>query len=81
MKQGDKDCEPKGAEPEGSVRYVIMTPSTIVFTLNEEDQKHARRCLERSGKITFNFGEISMSSLTEVRRLDEVAFGPSPPMD
>jgi hypothetical protein len=61
-------------EPEDIVphreRHVVMTPTGVMFTLNEEDQRQARRCLERTGAITFNFGEVSVSSLTEIRRLE-----------
>jgi hypothetical protein len=88
MRGSDKPNKPKaGSEhkpeykPEaGSERHVLVTPTTLVITLNEEDQKQARECLERSGKITFNFGEISVSSMTEVRRLGQAEI-PTQPTD
>lgn len=61
-------------------RHVVITPTGISFVFNEEDQRRARECLERSGEIRINFGEISLSSLTEVRRLDP-EFGPPQPVD
>lgn len=50
-------------------RHVVMTPTGVTFLLSEEDQEQARRCLDRSGKVTINFGEIAVTSLNEVRKL------------
>ncbi len=57
-------------------RHVVMTPTGVTFVLNEEDQRQARRCLERTGNITINFGEVTVSSLSEIRRLERIADGP-----
>jgi hypothetical protein len=57
-------------------RHVVMTPTGVTFMFNEEDQIQARHCLERSGRITLNFGEVSLSNLTEIRRLEHFAGGP-----
>lgn len=70
MEKGDQHSE----EYEPTIlegRHIVMTPSGITFLLNEADQKQARRCLERSGKITLNFGEIAVSSLNEIRRIGQ----------
>ena len=50
-------------------RHIVMTPTGITFVLSEDDQAQARACLEKSGKVTINFGEVSVSSLHEIRRL------------
>jgi hypothetical protein len=57
-------------------RHIVMTPTGVTFVLNEEDQRHARRCLERSGEIRINFGEVRVSSLSEIRRLEHFAGTP-----
>ena len=57
-------------------RHVIMTPTGVTFLLSEEDQEQARRCLEESGKVTINFGEIRVSSLNEVRRITDIGAVP-----
>jgi hypothetical protein len=51
-------------------RHVVMTPTGVTFVFNEEDQRRARECLERSGRVTFNFGEMSVGGLTEIRALE-----------
>ena len=62
----DRDPDRREAIPLDG-RHVIMTPTGVTFLLSEEDQEQARRCLEKSGSITINFGEIKVSSLNEVR--------------
>ena len=61
-------------------RQVVITPTGVTFVFNEEDQRRARLCLERSGEVTINFGEVKLSSLTEVRTLDP-ELGPPQPVD
>lgn len=50
-------------------RHVVMTPTGVTIVMSEEDQRRAHECLERSGRITLNFGEISVSGFNEIRRL------------
>jgi hypothetical protein len=54
-----------------AARHVVMTPTGVTFVFNEEDQRRARRCLEKSGRITINFAEVTLTGLSEVRRLEE----------
>jgi hypothetical protein len=61
-------------------RHVVITPTGVTFVFNEEDQRRARECLERSGRITLNFAEVTVDSLTEVRSLDP-DFLPMTPID
>lgn len=82
-KEPDHDDEYEPVKLDG--RHVVMTPTGVTFLLNEADQEQARKCLERSGKVTINFGEISVSSLNEVRRIarfggvPDGGTGPAPP--
>jgi hypothetical protein len=62
---GDEEFEPMQLDG----RHIVMTPTGVTFLLNEADQEQARKCLERSGKITIDFGEITVSSLNEIRKV------------
>jgi len=73
--KSDTDGEQEDIVPI-SGRHVVMTPTGVTFVLNEEDQRQARRCLERSGEIRINFGEVTVSSLSEIRRLERFADKP-----
>jgi len=57
-------------------RHVVMTPTGVTFVFNEEDQRRARECLERSGQLTFRFGEVTVSGLTEIRVLESTHLEP-----
>lgn len=73
----DKGTDPGGEEAiplDG--RHVIMTPSGVTFLLSEEDQAQARRCMEQSGQVTINFGEIRVTSLNEARRITDLGAAP-----
>ena len=45
---------------------IIMTDSTIVITLNAAEQRKAKACLKRTGKITFAVKEHSTTRLPAV---------------
>lgn len=48
---------------------VIVTPSSLVFSLTPEHQAKARGCLETSGEIRISFEQVSVTNLTEIREL------------
>ncbi|UUU37480.1 hypothetical protein [Streptomyces sp. NBC_00162] len=48
---------------------VIVTPSSLLFTLTPEHREKARSCLETSGEIRISFEEVSVTNLTEIREL------------
>jgi len=73
-KHGDEEFEPIKLDG----RHVVMTPTGVTFLLNKADQDQARKCLERSGKVTINFGEITVSSLNEIRKVGRFGPGPAP---
>jgi hypothetical protein len=57
-------------------RHVVMTPTGVTFVFNEEDQRRARECLERTGRLTFSFGEVTVGGLTEIRPLESSQLEP-----
>lgn len=62
-------------------RHVVMTPTGVTFVFNEEDQRRARECLERSGRLTFTFGEVTVGGLTEIRVLESTNLEPITQVD
>jgi hypothetical protein len=62
-------------------RHVVMTPTGVTFVFNEEDQRRARECLERSGRLTFSFGEVTVGGLTEIRVLESTNLEPITQVD
>jgi hypothetical protein len=62
-------------------RHVVMTPTGVTFVFNEEDQRRARECLERTGQLTFSFGEVSVGGLTEIRALESTQLEPITQID
>jgi len=49
-----------------AVHHVIVTPSAIVITLDEKQQRQAKECLKKSGKLTLAFKELSITRLPEM---------------
>ena len=45
---------------------VIATPSAIVISLSEDQQKEAQQCMSRNGHVKFSFKEITATRLPEV---------------
>jgi hypothetical protein len=41
----------------------VVTDSCLVISLNEEQQKRAQECLDKTGKITLNFREVAVTQL------------------
>ncbi|MQY12874.1 hypothetical protein SRB5_30130 [Streptomyces sp. RB5] len=48
---------------------VVITPSSMVFSLTPEHREKARACLERSGKLEISFESVSVTNLTEIQEL------------
>lgn len=48
---------------------VVVTPSSLIFSLTPEHREQARKCLEGSGQIRIAFEEVSVTNLTEIREL------------
>lgn len=67
MPEGSEYSDRPGSE-QGA--HAIVTPAAVVFTLGEEHREAARRCLERSGQITFSFTELAVTDLLQVKELD-----------
>jgi hypothetical protein len=49
--------------------HVVVTPSTLVFSLAPEHLDQARQCIEKSGQLSISFKEVSVTNLTEIREL------------
>jgi hypothetical protein len=47
-------------------RQGVVTPNALVIPLTDEDRRQARECLDRSGRITIKFKEISATRLTDI---------------
>jgi len=45
---------------------IIFTENAIVVTLNAEDKRKAKRCMEKNGKITFSIAEHSITKLPQI---------------
>jgi hypothetical protein len=56
--------EEKPARPEAD-HSIVVTPHALVITLSEHQQREARKCLERSGKVTFSMKEVSVTRLPD----------------
>jgi len=52
-------------DPNKRQHFIVATPTALLITFNNEQQRRAHQCLARSGKITFSFKEISVTSLPE----------------
>jgi hypothetical protein len=65
---------PTQGQPEGIERgeHIILSPSAIVIPLSERHLEQARACLQRSGRITFSFKEVSVTRLPETLLHDGV---------
>ena len=50
--------------------HVVVTPTSVVFALGERHREAARKCLEKSGKVTFVFTELAMTDLIGIKELD-----------
>jgi hypothetical protein len=44
-------------------RYIVVTPGSILLTLNDELREQMHHCLYNSGKIIFSIKEISLTEL------------------
>ncbi|TDW91131.1 hypothetical protein [Kribbella sp. VKM Ac-2566] len=50
--------------------HVAVTPDAVVFALGEEQREAAKQCMEKNGRVTFTFREISVTDLLELKALD-----------
>jgi hypothetical protein len=63
--------EPKARRPfEIGRSRVAVTPDAIVFSLGDAHREAAQQCLDKNGKVTFTFREISVTDLLELKELD-----------
>lgn len=65
-----KDAEGRKLRGKELRSHVVVTPTTVVFALGEEHREAARRCLEKSGKVTFVFKELAVTDLIGIKELD-----------
>ena len=56
--------EEKKVKPDAD-HSIVVTPHTLVVTLSERQQREARACLKRSGKVTFSMKEVSVTRLPD----------------
>jgi flavin reductase (DIM6/NTAB) family NADH-FMN oxidoreductase RutF len=56
-------AESYGSGGAKATQHVVATPHAVIFTLSEEQHQQARACLQKSGKATFKFEEVSVSEL------------------
>lgn len=49
---------------------VAVTPDAIVFSLSDAHREAAKQCLDKSGRVTFTFREVSVTDLLELKELD-----------
>ncbi len=57
-------AESKGSDYEAD-HSIVVTPHTLVVTFSEAQQREARACLDRSGKVTFSMKEVSVTRLPD----------------
>lgn len=50
--------------------HVAVTPAAVVFTLSEAHRVAAKQCMDKTGKVTFTFREVSVTNLLELKELD-----------
>jgi hypothetical protein len=63
-KSAAKKSGAKGASKAASKRgNVKITPSSVVFTLNEAQKRQAKKCLAETGRITMRFKEVGVTRL------------------
>ena len=57
-----------------TARSAIITPGAIVIPLQALDEKQMKKCLQKSGKITFAFKEISATKIpiAEIQSVDPI---------
>jgi hypothetical protein len=55
-----------GHSAHGGKHQVVATPTAIIVSLSEDQQKQAQTCLSRSGHVKFSFKEITATKLPEV---------------
>jgi hypothetical protein len=63
--QGQGGQSPHGGGHQGG-HHVVATPSAIVISLTEDQQKQAQQCLSRNGHVKFSFKEVTATKLPEM---------------
>lgn len=56
----------RAAAPKAGAGGMVFTENAIVITLNAKDQRKAKQCLAKSGKITFSVKEHSATKLPQL---------------